>query len=61
MNHGDTETRREPSTTISVRAEPDGKVWLQHRDGEGGMFDAAEVDRVRHDAAELEAWFWRHF
>ena len=38
-----------------------GKVWLQHRDGEGGVFDAAEVAQVIIRRESLEAYFHEKF
>lgn len=36
-----------------------GKVWLQHREGDGGEFDRKEVQRHLEDPKGLEAYFWR--
>lgn len=53
--------RDDEHSNVSVRDFGHGCVWLQHRDGEGGSFDAAEVQLVRNDPAQLEAYFWRNF
>jgi hypothetical protein len=47
---------------ILVRRFPkEGQVWLQHRDGEGGSFDAAAVAQVIQRGEDLEKWFWKQF
>lgn len=51
-----------PLSPITVRPSPQpGKVWLDHRDGEGGQFDAAEVAAVIQQSEDLEAYFWEKF
>lgn len=37
------------------------KVWLQHRDGEGGAFDAKTVAQVIRRGVDLEKWFLENF
>jgi hypothetical protein len=50
------------AATVTVRRFPlEGKVWLQHRDGEGGVFDAAEVAQVIIRGRSLEAYFHEKF
>lgn len=47
---------------ILVRRFPQhDRVWLQHRDGEGGHFDAQAVARVLTRGDDLEKWFWQQF
>lgn len=40
----------------------DGDVWLQHADGEGGVYPAGEVDEaMQRGPAALERYFWELF
>lgn len=54
--------RRRPAPAVRVKPMPEsGKVWLQHRDGEGGAFDADAVARVIRRKENLATWFWKNF
>ena len=53
-------TRHTPRILVQ-RFPQEGRVWLQHRDGEGGSFDAEEVGQVLLHGKDLEQWFWQHF
>lgn len=66
MPHAETVTgkslRRRPAPAVRVKPMPEsGKVWLQHRDGEGGAFDAATVAGVIRQRQNLATWFWKNF
>ncbi len=66
MPHAETVTgkslRRRPAPAVRVqRCAEAGKVWLQHRDGEGGAFDARAVARVIRRKENLATWFWKNF
>lgn len=54
--------RRRPTPAVRIkRCAEAGKVWLQHRDGEGGTFDAGAVARVIRRKENLATWFWKNF
>jgi hypothetical protein len=50
-----------PLGAVAVFALPRcGKVWLAHRDGEGGEFNREQVVRLLGSPEALEQYFWKH-